>query len=160
MYPSLSKYEDPAKLAANDQGGRPFPVSKLSETYLLAAEAALGDNHPADALTFINILKLRAAYRPSLTPAEITDRYNAIKLNDVSQITLDFILDERTRELCGESMRWPDLAMRGKLIERVKLYNSDAANAIQPFHVLRPIPKGQLDAVADINKAQYQNPNY
>lgn len=160
MYPSLSKYEDPGKLAANDQGGRPFPVSKLSETYLLAAEAALGDNHPADAITLINVLKLRAAYRPSLTPAQITDRYNVIKLTDVSQITLDFILDERTRELCGESMRWPDLAVRGKLVERVKLYNTDAASAIQSFHMLRPIPKGQLDAVADDNKSQYQNPNY
>jgi hypothetical protein len=56
-------------------------------------------------------------------------------------------------------MRWPDLAVRGKLVERVKLYNTDAA-AIQPFHMLRPIPKGQLDAVADNNKSQYQNPNY
>ncbi|WP_176842200.1 RagB/SusD family nutrient uptake outer membrane protein [Chitinophaga filiformis] len=160
MYPSLSKYEDPGKLAANDQGGRPFVVSKLSEVYLLAAEAALGDNHPADAVGLINVLKQRAAYRPGLSPDEVTNRYNAIKVNDVAQITLDFILDERTRELCGESMRWPDLAVRGKLVERVKLYNPDAANGIKDFHVLRPIPKGQLDAVADMNKAQYQNQGY
>ncbi|PSL24141.1 RagB/SusD family nutrient uptake outer membrane protein [Chitinophaga ginsengisoli] len=160
MYPSLSKYEDPNKLAANDQGGRPFVVSKLSEVYLLAAEAALGDNHPADAVALINVLKQRAAYRPGLSADEVTNRYNAIKVNDVAQITLDFILDERTRELCGESMRWPDLAVRGKLIDRVKKYNPDAANGIKDFHVLRPIPKGQLDAVADMNKAQYQNQGY
>lgn len=159
MYPSLSKYEDPNKLAANDQGGRPFVVSKLSEMYLLAAEAALQDNHPADAVTLINVLKLRAAYRPGLSATEINNRYNAIKVNGVADITLDFILDERTRELCGESMRWPDLAVRGKLVERVKKYNTDAAN-IKDFHVLRPIPKGQLDAVSDPNKAQYQNPGY
>jgi hypothetical protein len=160
MYPSLSKYEDPAKLAANDEGGRPFVVSKLSEVYLLAAEAAFGDNRAADAVTLINVLKLRAAYRPGLTAGEITARYNAIKVNSAAEITLDFILDERTRELCGESMRWPDLAVRGKLIQRVQAYNTDAATNIKPFHILRPIPKGQLDAVADPNKAQYQNPNY
>ncbi len=159
MYPSLSKYEDPAKLAANDEGGRPFVVSKLSEVYLLAAEAAVQDNHPADAVTLINVLKLRAAYRPGLSSAEITNRYNAIKVNDPADVTLDFILDERTRELCGESMRWPDLAVRGKLVQRVQQFNPDAGN-IKAFHVLRPIPKGQLDAVADNNKAQYQNPGY
>ncbi|MFB6457837.1 RagB/SusD family nutrient uptake outer membrane protein [Chitinophaga sp. Hz27] len=159
FYPSLSKYEDPNKLAANDQGGRPFVVSKLSEVYLLAAEAALQDNHPADALTLINILKQRAAYRPGLSSSDITNRYNAIKVNNVVDITLDFILDERTRELCGESMRWPDLAVRGKLVQRVKAFNPDAGN-VKDFHVLRPIPKGQLDAVADNNKAQYQNPGY
>ncbi len=160
MYPSISKYEDPAKLAANDQGGRPFVVSKLSETYLLAAEAALGDNRPAEALTLINVLKQRAAYRTGLTPVQITARYDAIKLTSSAQVTLDFILDERTRELCGESTRWPDLAVRGKLIDRVTLYNTDGAPGIKPFHALRPIPKGQLDAVADLNKAQYQNPGY
>jgi hypothetical protein len=40
------------------------------------------------------------------------------------------------------------------------LYNSDGAAKVQAFHALRPIPKGQLDAVADANKAQYQNPGY
>jgi hypothetical protein len=160
MYPSLSKYEDPNKLAPNDQGGRPFVVSKLSEVYLIAAEAALGDNHPADAVGLINVLKQRAAWRPGLTADEVTARYNAIKVNDVSQITLDFILDERTRELCGESMRWPDLAIRAKLVQRVKLYNPDGADGVKDFHVLRPIPKGQLDAVADMNKTQYQNTGY
>jgi hypothetical protein len=159
MYPSLSKYEDPNKLAANDQTGRPFPVSKFSELYLLAAEAALGDNRPADAVPLINALKLRAAYRPGLSPAEITTRYDAIKVT-ASDIDLDFILDERTRELCGESTRWPDLAVRGKLVERVSLHNTDAAANVQPFHELRPIPRGQLDASLVENPAQYQNPGY
>ncbi|HYC27696.1 MAG TPA: RagB/SusD family nutrient uptake outer membrane protein, partial [Chitinophagaceae bacterium] len=59
-----------------------------------------------------------------------------------------------------ESTRWPDLAVRHKLVERVKLHNTDAAPNIQPFHELRPIPRGQLDAILDPNKAQYQNPGY
>ncbi len=160
MYPSLSKFEDPLKQDANNEGTRPTQVCKLGETYLLAAEAALGEGRTADALALINILKMRAVYRPGLSAGEITNRYNAIRLTAPAQVTLDFILDERTRELCGESTRWPDLAVRGKLIERVQLYNTDAAPNIKPFHALRPIPKDQLDRVADPNKAQYQNPGY
>lgn len=160
MYPSLSKYEDPAKLDANNEGTRPFPVCKLGETYLLAAEAALGDGRPADAMTLLNVLKLRAAFRPGLSTAAISSRYDAIKLTSPAQVTLDYILDERTRELCGESTRWPDLAVRGKLVDRVKQYNTDGAPRIQAYHALRPIPRSQLDNTADPDKAKYQNPGY
>jgi hypothetical protein len=160
MYPSLSKYEDPAKGVANYPGGRPFPVCKLGETYLLAAEAALGTGNLTSAMDLINVLKLRAVYRPGLSAGQITNRYNAIKLTSTAQVTLDYILDERTRELCGESMRWGDLAVRGKLISRVKLYNSDAAAITPNKHELRPIPKEQLDRIIDTDKAKYQNPGY
>ena len=77
-----------------------------------------------------------------------------------ADMTLDFILEERTRELCGESVRWADLAARGKLAERVKLYNLAGATKVQAFHALKPIPQSQLDAINDPNKAQYQNPGY
>jgi starch-binding outer membrane protein, SusD/RagB family len=161
MYPSLSKYEDPGKGAPNNPGSRPFPVCKLGETYLLAAEAALGAGNATQAMALINVLKQRAASRAGLTPAQITARYDAIKLTATAQVTLDFILDERTRELSGESVRWGDLATRGKLIERVKLYNTDAAPRITANkHELRPIPKDQLDRTNDPDKAKYQNPGY
>ena len=146
---------------ANNPCSRPFPVAKLSETYLMAAEAALTLNNKAQAMDLINVLKLRAAFRPGLPAIEVTNRYNVIKLTDPNQVTLDFILDERTRELCGESTRWPDLAARGKLIERVKLYNTDgAANVTTNKHELRPIPRDQLDRITDPDKAKYQNPGF
>jgi hypothetical protein len=161
MYPSLSKYEDPGKLAANNPGSRPFPVAKLGETYLLAAEAALGNGDQTAAMNLINVLKERAAKRTGLDPAIAAARYAAIRLTVPTQVTLDFILDERTRELAGESMRWGDLATRGKLIERVRLHNPDAsANITANKHELRPIPKEQLDRITDPNKGQYQNPGY
>lgn len=161
MYPSLSKYEDPAKLDPNNEGTRPFPVCKLSETYLLAAEAALGASNPTEAMNLINVLKQRAAYRPGLSAGEVTTRYNAIRVTSAAQVTLDYILDERTRELCGESSRWPDLAVRGKLVERVRLYNTDGAGRITAGkHELRPIPRDHLDKVADPDKQKYQNPGY
>jgi starch-binding outer membrane protein, SusD/RagB family len=165
MYPSLSKYEDPARGVANYPGARPFPVCKLGETYLLAAEAAMQLNNlagtPGSAMELVNVLKQRAAFRPGMSTAERDIRYNRIRLTAGSQVDLDFILDERTRELCGESTRWPDLAVRGKLVERVQKYNSDGAANVKPNkHELRPIPKEQLDRVSDPDKAKYQNPGY
>lgn len=159
IYPNLKKYDDSVRTGFNYVSGRPFIVSKLSEVYLLAAEAALQDGRPDDAVPLINTLRERAAYRPGLSADQLAARRAAMRIG-VANITLDFILDERTRELCGESMRWPDLAVRGKLLERVKAYNPDGAGNIQDFHVLRPIPQSQFDNVTDPDKAQYQNPGY
>ena len=50
-------------------------------------------------------------------------------------MTVDFILEERARELAGEWQRRLDLKRLGKLIERVKLYNPDAVDNIQDYHV-------------------------
>ena len=79
-----------------------------------------------------------------------------------SDITVDFIMTERSRELCGESLRWPDLACRNLLVEYVKTRgrNLVAAPNIQAFHTLRPIPQSQLDASVITNPASYQNPGY
>ena len=68
-------------------------------------------------------------------------------------------LEERARELCGEQIRWFDLKRTNKLIEYVRLYNMDAKDNIQDYHMLRPIPQSQLDAIT--NKEEFkQNPGY
>jgi hypothetical protein len=78
-----------------------------------------------------------------------------------AQVTLDFILDERARELCGEGMRWTDLALRGEttFINRISL-NPDANGKVQAKHRIRPIPQTQLDAINATDKQRYQNPGY
>jgi hypothetical protein len=78
-----------------------------------------------------------------------------------AQVNLNFILDERARELAGEGMRWTDLAARGEttFIARVNL-NPDANGKVQAKHRLRPIPQSQLDAINNPAKAMYQNPGY
>jgi hypothetical protein len=160
IYPYLQKFADSLKGNYNDVvSGRPYAAAKLSELYLLAAEAAMQNNDPATAANLINVLRTRAAYRPGLAASDIATRASNIQVSP-AQITLDFILDERTRELCGEGIRWPDLAMRGKLISRVQAFNPDAGPNIQSFHVLRPIPQSELDALSVPNSSIYQNPGY
>jgi hypothetical protein len=162
IYPYLQKYADSLKANFNDVvDGRPFKVARLGELYLLAAEAAMDNGDQNTAATLINSLRTRAAYRPGLSDSTISVRAERIQV-DASKTTIDmdFILDERTRELCGEGSRWPDLAMRGKLVSRVKAFNPDGGPNIQDFHVLRPIPQSQLNAVAVPDVQQFQNPGY
>jgi hypothetical protein len=163
QYPSVRKYDDSVRANFQDVSGRPYVVSKLSETYLTAAEAAMQDGHPQDAVALINVLRTRAAYRPGLSATDLAARVLAMQVT-LGQITLDFILDERTRELCGEGIRWPDLAIRNKLVSRIQLYNPDGAAHVATFNNIRPIPQDQINAVidpgGDPNKNKYQNPGY
>ena len=157
IFPGLTKYQDPNKQIPNAPGGRPFPVAKLSELYLLAAEAAMKTGNTTLAAQYINVIRERAFYGSADYKLGLP-----VQNMDItpSEVTLDFILDERTRELCAENMRWPDLAMRGQLIARVQAHNQDGAANIKAFHVLRPIPLSQIQAISTPDAAQYQNPGY
>jgi len=160
MYPSLKKFDDTKRPSLNYDSNRPVILAKLSETYLIAAEASLGKGNTTEAARLINIVRERAAYRPGLDAATLSARKAAMDITP-AQVTLDFILDERTRELCGECWRWIDLVRTGKLLERVKLYNLKGVKNIADKHVLRPIPQAQIDFLSDpTQKASYQNTGY
>jgi hypothetical protein len=117
--------------------------------YLIAAEAEFKIGKLDSAAYYVNVVRTRAALPGRVANMQVLP----------AQITLDFLLDERAREFAGEQMRWFDLKRTGKLVERVKAMNPDAANFIQPFHVVRPIPQTQIDAVT--NKDVFtQNPGY
>jgi hypothetical protein len=150
LSPTMIKYFDTKRPDQNSPSIRPIIIYRLAETYLIAAEALYMDGRAGDAVQYINKVRERAAY-PSGNPAamDIT----------ADKLTLDFILDERSRELCGELMRWTDLVRTGKLLERVKLHNTDGKSNIKPFQVLRPIPQTQIDAT--ITGTPYpQNPGW
>jgi len=135
---TMTKYFDTKRADLNAPSIRPVIVYRLAETYLLAAEAAYFLGKLPEAVSLINTVRERAASSPGSIPAmDIT----------TANLSLDFILDERSRELTGENMRWLDLVRTNKLLERVRLHNKEASPNIQSKHILRPIPQAQIDAV-------------
>jgi starch-binding outer membrane protein, SusD/RagB family len=149
VFMPVKKFMDPTRPALNEERGqRDWNIARLAETYLLVAEALVRDGKPAEAVEFVNTVRRRAA-KPGVAPASMD--VTAADMN------IDFILDERSRELAGEGMRWFDLVRTGKLLERVNKYNPEAAAGIKPFHTLRPIPTTQIERVTGDFK---QNPGY
>lgn len=150
QYEQLSKFMDPTRASVGEaQSARDVFVIRLAEMYLIGAEAAMKLNRNDKARDYINVIRRRAAKTGRQAEMEITS----------AQVNIDFILDERARELAGEQLRWFDLKRTGKLIERVKAYNPDNAVNLQDHHLVRPIPQTQLDAIT--NKTEFkQNPDY
>jgi len=149
-YISLKKFMDATRGSINEaQSARDAFVIRLAEMYLIVAEADLLLGNKGEAATYVNKIRTRAAL-----PGHEADM-------QVSQedITLEFILEERAREFAGEQMRWFDLKRTGKLQEHLQAHNPDAALYFRDYHVVRPIPQNQLDAVTNKNDFT-QNPGY
>lgn len=115
---------------------------RLAETYLLLAEAYIGLGDTQKAADAINEVRKRAG------ATTIT----------ASQATMDFLLDERIRELVGEDSRRFTLTRTNKMVDRVKMYNTALKDKIQEYHMLWPIPQSIIDSNRD---AEFpQNPGY
>jgi starch-binding outer membrane protein, SusD/RagB family len=80
----------------------------------------------------------------------------------LSPFTLDYILDERARELVGEENRRMTLMRTGKLVERAKRPNAvsplNPLSGIEDKHLLMPIPQSEIDLNKDA--VLEQNPGY
>lgn len=151
MYPSMKKFSAIELVSSVQEWAGDIPILRLGEVYLNAAEAALrANNDKATALKYVNEIRKRAA---------VTGRQNEM-LAQESDMTLDYILEERARELLAEQVRWCDLKRFGKL---TKAYfeetNPDIADNFDPAkHTRRPIPQSQLDATT--NPEEYGNNGY
>jgi hypothetical protein len=148
-FPSVKKFMDPSRGANfNDPSTRPVVIYRFADVYLIAAEAAFKAGDLINAAAMINVVRQRAGFRKSNSAAANSAAVTAMTITP-SDVTLDFILDERTREFYGEMQRWIDLVRTKSLLARVTAWNPDATPYIKPFHVLRPIPQSQIDRVVE-----------
>lgn len=135
-----------------------WPVMRFSETYLLRAEARFRQNNLAGAASDINVVRDRAFKDYRVQIGSLT--YGQVSASD---ITIDFILDERARELISEENRRMTLVRTNTLASRIAL-NGDKSPSdkiivgFQNFNSLLPIPLSEIqlnkDAVLE------QNPGY
>lgn len=134
LFPTLKKFFDPLRPDMTyENGSRDYFVHRLADTYLMLAEAQFKLGKQAEAVAAINAVRVRAAAAGKAENMKVTS------------VDMNLIMEERARELAGEQTRWMDLKRWGNLVERVKLYNSDAATNVRDIHYVRPIPQKQVD---------------
>lgn len=128
-----------------------IPVFRLAEQYLIYAEATLRSGSSGDAslaLTYINMLRTRA-YGPGNGGTIAT-----------SDMTLDFLLDERGRELYWEGFRRTDLVRYSRFTESAYLWpwkgGSKNGVGVSSYRSLYPLPTADLS----VNPNLKQNPGY
>ena len=122
-----------------------FPLFRLGDAYLMYAElAARGQGSTTQAATYVNMLRTRAG-ATAITAADIT---------------LNFVLDERARELYWEGHRRQDLIRFGKYSGGTYNWqwkgNVQAGTSIDPKFNLFPIPSAAIGS----NPTLQQNPGY
>ena len=152
---AMTKYHDKYRDAINSgTGTRSVFEIRFSEMYMIAAEALIMQNKPAEALPFVNVIRTRAA-----KPGKEADMQATL-----ADMNIDYILRERALEFGGERYRWIDLKRTGKLIEYAKAWNPATREFIkEEKHLLRPIPRNFIDRLT--NREEYlrnggQNPGY
>jgi starch-binding outer membrane protein, SusD/RagB family len=126
-----------------------FPMFRLADAYLIYAEAVLrgGGGSAEQALAYVNALRQRAY---GSTVGNIT----------ADQLTLDFILDERGRELLWEAHRRTDLVRFGRFTGGTYVWawkgGAAAGTSTESFRDLYPLPASELSANPNLT----QNPGY
>lgn len=143
LWPSTRKWDWASTI--DPVGGATYvdqPYLRLADTYLLLAEAQFKQGKLAEAAATLNIVRARAG-ASAIVP---------------SQVTLAFILDERSRELMTEEQRRYTLLRTGTWYARTVLYNPLAKLGVVQRDSLLPIPQTVIDA--NLTKKMTQNPGY
>ncbi len=132
--------DHPAETIKNPETGEVWATSggthknwqhiRLAETYLLLAEAYIGKGDQDNAAIYINVVRNRAEANP-VAPGDVD---------------IDYILDERLRELLWEAPRRMTLMRMGKWYERTTKYNPwSGADKVEQHWELFPIPAPQIE---------------
>lgn len=117
-------------------------ILRLPEVYFLRAEAYMNSGDKAKAAADLNVVRNRA----QATPCSASD------------ITIDYILDERARELIYEEFRRITLGRLGMYVSRTKAKNPYSGAQLSSHHELWPIPYSAIEANKDA--VLEQNPGY
>ncbi|ALJ05368.1 hypothetical protein APS56_09635 [Pseudalgibacter alginicilyticus] len=144
-WPFSRKYDwaDPVDPIGNRESFYDQIYLRAADTYLLKAEAEFKLGNPQAAANTINILRARS---------------HAFDV-EASDINIDFILDERARELMAEEPRRYTLLRTGKWAERTIKYNNRGSSTIDPERdILLPIPQSVIDS--NLEKEMPQNPKF
>ena len=145
LWPCTRKW-DWAPSVANDVQNSPNYNNQIylrvADTYLLLAEAQFKLGGLAGAAATINMLRARAH----------------AKLITAADVTIDYILDERSRESISEEYRRYTLLRNDKWLTRTRLHNALAGPNITDRDKLLPIPRSVIDA--NLTKPFPQNPGY
>lgn len=116
---------------------------RLAETYLVRAEAYMKAGDNVKAAADVNAVRNRAGATPATA----------------GEINIDYILDERIRELFGEELHTLTLTRLGLLYDRTKRFGYVVSqNTVQPKNNLMPIPQAVIDA--NSQAVFEQNPGY
>ena len=164
-FPRFKKYRiwdgDPngtilLKAANGNVGFADAPVMRYAEMPLIAAECKIGLGDPAAAAQIIkDEIRNQRVVAPGHTLSEAQADVTA------GNMTIEWILEERARELCGEWLRWFDLKRTGKLVDYIRQHNPawDGNDVVDAHNYLWPIPNTFLDKLT--NGEQFgQNPGY
>ena len=145
VFPRVMKMGSDFHYAADPSNGfaQESYAIRLAETYLVRAEAYMKAGDNVKAAADINSVRGRAG----ATPAQ------------PGEMNIDYILDERIRELFGEELHTLTLCRLGLLYDRTKRYGYVISQqTVQPRNNLFPIPQSVIDA--NSQAIFEQNPGY
>lgn len=150
LFPSLKKFRSFKYAYTNQYDMMDFPILRLTDIYLIAAEAAIDMGTPSAGLPYLNAVRRHAALSGDASLMEV----------GLSDMTIDYLLKERARELCGEQWRWYDLKRTGRL---TKAYLTQ--KGMNPYclftdgkNEVRPVPQQFLDQIS--NAQEFGNNGY
>ncbi|MEO6328288.1 MAG: RagB/SusD family nutrient uptake outer membrane protein, partial [Ginsengibacter sp.] len=172
--PYINAVRQRAQYASGENRATYYDGGNTVQSQSLQPPGVINSFYPANSYYESNDIPVTTTASASLAiasvsplPAEDEFIISTLGLSSAYDRMLCLILNERSRELCGEYLRWEDLSRTKTLVPRAKAFNVNAAANIADKHLLRPIPQTFLDAIRSNNtnltpaeKQAMQNPGY
>jgi hypothetical protein len=172
--PYINAVRQRAQYANGESRSAYYDGGNTVQSASLQPPGVINSFYPANSYYESNNIPVTTAASSSLAiasisplPAEDEFIITTLGLSSSYDRMLCLVLDEKSRELCGEYIRWEDLSRTKTLVPRTKAFNPDATANVAAKHLLRPIPQTFLDAIQNngvnltpAEKQAMQNPGY